>query len=177
MTFVSLLLIIFALALTGAVALVLAKLMEYREAERSHEDGDEFTPVKYAPMKRLLDPAEVAFLAEQPGTTSADLQDFKTARRRIFRSYLRELSGDFMALHSEARKLVAASPNRDPDLVEMVLRQQALFWITVARLEIQLGLDAVGLGSVDPRRLLDTVEALHIAMARATAVPGPVPVA
>lgn len=174
MTIASLLLAILAIALIGSVGMMVAKLMQYRDAE-SHEN-EEFSASKYAPMGRLLDPEETAYLASQPGTTAADIREFKNARRRIFRMYLRELTSDFTTLHAEARQLVAASPDKNPDLVEMVVRQQIRFWVSVARIELQLGLDAAGLGAVDPRRLLDTVEALHVAVARATAVPGPVPV-
>jgi hypothetical protein len=86
---------------------------------------------------------------------------------------LYELAADFQSLHAEARQIVAASPEKNPELVEMLLRQQFQFWASIARLEGQLALDAVGIGRVDPRRLLDAVEALNAAVARATAGPGP----
>lgn len=157
-----------------SVAILLDRLAQYRRELAGESD---FNPSRYAPMGRLLDPSEVAFLAAQPGTTAQELREFRTSRRRIFRMYLRDLTRDFMALHAEARELVAASPDRNPELVEMLLRQQVQFWMSVAGLEASLALDAVGLGSVDPRRLLETVESLHIAVVRATSVPGPVPVA
>lgn len=158
-----------------SVALLLSRLMEYRREFAGQ--GEDFNPSRYAPMGRLLDPSEAAFLAAQPGTTAQELREFRSSRRRIFRMYLRELTRDFMALHAEARELATASPDRNPELVEMLLRQQVRFWMSVASLEASLVMDAAGLGSVDPRRLLDTVESLHVAIVRATAVPGPIPVA
>ena len=175
MTIASLVLLVFAVVLISSVALTVAKLMAYRDAGETLEN-EEFNPSKYAPMTRLLDPSESAYLASQAGTTAAEIREFKNARRRIFRMYLRELAADFALLHAEARQLVAASPDKDPELVAMVLRQQVRFWVSVARIEVELGLEAAGIGAVDPRRLLDTVEALHVALARATAVPGPVAV-
>lgn len=175
MTIASMIALILAAIVFVSVALLLARITQYRQ--ESEEEREEFNPSRYAPMARLLDPSEVEFLASQPGTTSQEIREFRAARRGIFKMYLRELSSDFMVLHAEARLLAAASPEKNPDLVEMLLRQQVRFWVSIVGLEAQLALDAAGLGSVDPRRLLDTVESLHSAVARATAVPGPVPVA
>jgi hypothetical protein len=68
------------------------------------------------------------------------------------------------------------SPEKNHELVEMLLRQQVQFWAAILGIETQLVLDAAGIGRVDPRRLLDGVEALHAAVVRATAIPGPIPV-
>jgi hypothetical protein len=68
------------------------------------------------------------------------------------------------------------SPDKNPELVEMLIGQQLRFWVAIARIESQLALSAVGL-TADPRAILETVEALQQAIVRATALPGPVPVA
>jgi hypothetical protein len=126
-------------------------------------------------MQRLLDPEEIAFLRSQPGMTEADIAAFTKKRRQIFRMYLRELTADFQSLHAQARELVTVSPDKNPELVEMLLSQQVRFWTAIARIEFELALSAAGLNA-DPSRLLETVEALHTAIVRATALPGPVPV-
>jgi hypothetical protein len=174
MGFTSIFLIVVAVALTAFAAFAAARVMQYREAVPQRDDNIDLS--RYAPMGRLLDPEEAAFLAAQPGTTPQQVREFRQSRRRIFRSYLRELSADFQVLHTEARQLAAVSPEKNHELVEMLLRQQVQFWAAILGIETQLVLDAAGIGRVDPRRLLDGVEALHAAVVRATAIPGPIPV-
>jgi hypothetical protein len=57
----------------------------------------------------------------------------------------------------------------------MLMKQQVRFWVAIARIQCELALSSFGL-TADPSRLLETVETLHAAVVRATAVPGPVPV-
>lgn len=160
--------------LTVVVSVLVARLMQYRETPvTSREDID---LSRYAPMAHLLDPEEAAFLASQAGSTPQQVRAFRKGRRGIFRSYLRELTADFQALHAEAREIVAVSPEKNPGLVEMLMRLQFQFWFSIARLEAQLVLDAAGMGQVDPRRLLDAVGSLNAAIVQATSVPGPVPI-
>jgi hypothetical protein len=158
-------------ALTLAVAWLVSRLAAYRRGpETAGEPSAEYCAARYAPMTRLLDAEEEAYLARQPGVDARVLSQFRRQRRRVFRAYLRELAADYSALHAEARQLVAASPEKNAELVEMLLRQQVRFWMRLAAVEVQLVLESAGLGHVNPGRLLETVEGLS----GATAVPGPV---
>jgi hypothetical protein len=127
-------------------------------------------------MHRLLDAADLQYLASQPGVTQKDIARFQQDRRRAFRMYLRELAAEFSALHAQARELVAVSPQENSELVGNLIRMQARFWFSLASLELQLAAESVGIGHVDPTRILDAVENLNAAILRATAVPGPVAV-
>lgn len=169
---VSVLMLVVLVAAVLGVSFFAARLLAYRNAPASETS---FQPAHYAGMQRLLDPEDVDFLRSQPGTTDSDIEAFKKKRRQIFRMYLRELTADFQNLHAQARELVTVSPDKNPELVEMLLKQQVRFWVAIARIECGLALSAVGV-SVDPRSILDTVDALHSAILRATALPGPVAV-
>ncbi len=161
----------------GTVALVvlLARLLRYRQAFAG-EAGD-FSMERYEPMMRLLDPADFAFLARQPGAAeSGALEKMKRDRRRIFRTYLWELAADFREMHAQARELVAAAPEQHADLVGILLRQQVSFWAALGMIELELALDRMGLAAVNPQRLVAAAGSLRAALDRATAVPGPVPV-
>lgn len=165
---------VFVVLATGSVALLVALLLRYRGEPREETD---YSPTRYAPMTRLLDSQESAFLAAQPGVTRAELAAFRKQRRGVFRLYLQELVGDFSAMHTEARLLAAASPEKNPELVGMLMRSQVRFWASLALVEMQLVLDAAGAHRVHPDGLLENVATLHAALVRATTVPGPVPVA
>lgn len=170
--YISVLTVFVLIAAVTGVSFLTARLLKYRN---SPTPDTAFQPSHYAGMHRLLDPDEAAFLRSQPGMTEADIAAFSKKRRQIFRMYLRELTADYQNLHAQARELVTASPDRNPELVEMLLGQQVRFWAAIARIECELALSSVGL-TADPSRLLETVGALHGAVVRATALPGPVPV-
>jgi hypothetical protein len=156
----------------AGVALLLGRLHAYRGQDTENKNG--YSPAYYEPMRQLLDPQDVDFLASQPGVGRDQISEFNRNRRKIFRMYLRELAADFRALHRQARELVAASPEKSGDLVEMLLRQQVRFWMGLVAIEMQLAMESAGLGAVNPKRLLETVDALHAAVTHATASPGPV---
>lgn len=162
-------------AAAGSAAVLVSRLMRYTMT--SVADGeDDFSPAHYAPMARLLDPAEAAFLAAQPGVTSRDIARFQCERRGIFRMYLRELAADFASLHKRAREYATLSPEKSPDLVRNLIHVQFRFRAALFSVELQLALAEIGLGHVDAHRLLDAVESLHAALLAATVPPGPVPV-
>jgi hypothetical protein len=169
----SVLMVVVLIAAVAAGSFLAARLLQYRNTS-AMDTG--FQPAHYAGMHRLLDPEEVAFLRSQPGMTDADIETFTQKRRQIFRLYLRELTADYQNLHAQARELVTLSPDKNPELVKMLIGQQVRFWAAIARIECELALQAVGFAA-DPRSILDTVEALYSAILRATALPGPVPVA
>ena len=175
MSIPTILLLLMVAAAAGSAAVLVARLMQYRNTPQA-DDPEVFSLVRYAPMARLLDPADVAFLAAQPGMDAKAVEKFKLERRRVFRLYLRELVADFGLLHRQARELVAVSPDKNADLVENLVRLQVRFWGAVASVELQLALQHLGIGQVDAGRLLDAVDSLHSAVVRATSIPGPIPV-
>ena len=167
--------IIFLAMFAGSAAWFTARLLAYRPT-LDQAELPPFDAARYAPMGRLLDPADGQYLASQPGVTRADVARFEQSRRQTFRLYLRELAADFGALHAQAREMVAVSPEENHELVENLIRMQIRFWMAVVSIELQLAAEAAGIGRVDPSRILAAVESLNAAILRASAVPGPVAV-
>src|SRR5688572_20360045 len=85
-------------------------------AEEDHGTWlDTFSVTRYRPMERLLSKEDFEFLASQPGYDPGMSRKLRAERRRIFRSYLRQLRIDFIRLHQVARLLVLYSPEDRPD--------------------------------------------------------------
>jgi hypothetical protein len=120
---------------------------------------DEFSMERYEPMARLLAREDVEFLRDKMGARMA--ARWARARRRIFRLYLRDLASDFGHLHAEVRALVAESPEQYSPLIGVLMRQQITFLRAMAEMEIRLALSPVGLVRVDPRKLIQTIEAMR----------------
>jgi hypothetical protein len=130
----------------------------------SHAVREDFCPERYEPMARLLARDDVEFLRESVGARTA--ARWARSRRRIFRLYLRDLASDFGRLHAEARALVAESPEQYTHLVGMLMRQQVTFLRAMAAIEIRLALSPIGLAQVDPRKLIEAIEAMRLELDR-----------
>lgn len=126
----------------------------------------EFSPRRYEPMARLMDPADLLFLEAQPGFRPEIGKKFLRERKRIFRLYLRELAQDFHRLHAHARMAVASLPADHAPLVGMLVRQKARFWFEISLVEMKLSL---GTGSIQARGLVDAIAAMHAEIGRVAA--------
>jgi hypothetical protein len=120
----------------------------------------DFSIERYEPMARLLGDADLEFLTRAQGAEAA--ARWSRSRRRIFRLYLKDLASDFHSLHSEARALVAESPEQYSELVGILMRQQATFLRAMAAAEIRLALSWAGIGRVDARKLIRVIEAMRL---------------
>jgi hypothetical protein len=163
-----------AALLAVALGILLVRMLSYRRPFVGDDPPPEFSLSRYQPMAQLMSGDDLQFLSGQPGVTRVQHQRFKRNRRRVFRLYLRELAADFQLLHRQAREIVAESPQANAASVGSILRLQVDFWRFLALIELQLVLDQMGVGTVDSRRLLETVNALHASVSRASAGPGPV---
>lgn len=154
----------------SVVALLLGflvfRLFLYRQFKPDLSLKD-FSLARYQPMVRLLSADDLEFLASQPGSRPKILTQLKRDRRRIFRMYLRELAGDFQALHAEARKIAADSPEQHSELVGTLLAQQVTFWKAIAAIELRLMLPRTS--GMDISELIASVEALRLDVARMAA--------
>lgn len=170
------------LGIAGAMALAL-RLSHYWAGRASAAQGSEtdYDALYFEPLRNLLSLDDEEMFLEEAQPSAAEFANFRRERRRIFRMYLKELATEFQALHAEARQLAAAAPEEHADLVGMLLGQQLRFWQGLVAIEAGLMAESLGLRGVG-RRLLDTSGVLDLAngmsaaIARATAVPGPVPV-
>ncbi len=157
---------------SGAVAVLLLafltfKMLRYRNALSRNFSFNDFSMVRYQPMTRLLVSDDLDFLAAQPGCRPETLARLRRDRRRIFRMYLRDLAADFQALHAEARKMAASSPEPQTQLIASLLRQQFTFWFALLAIETRLLLPQAG--GLDIGELIASVEALRVDVARMAA--------
>ncbi len=138
--------------------------------DQTVEDG--FSPAQYQPMLRLLGREDLEFLRQQADCGAQIASEWNRDKQRIFRMYLRELSADFRRLHRHARLLVIESPERDPALMDLLIRQQVQFWRAMVVVELRLALSHVGLAGnvgltqLDARRLIDSMQAMHAEVTR-----------
>jgi hypothetical protein len=162
-------------ALLFAAVLIVVRLLAYRTvADPVQNETVGFSLARYEPMARLLGEEDFLFLASQPGYRPEIGAKWRRERRRIFRLYLAELAQDFQRLHREARAVVADSREEYSELVGVLMRQQLTFWLAMLGIELRLWLDRTGVHKVDARRLVESIEAMRLDLARFA---GPIPAA
>jgi hypothetical protein len=121
-----------------------------------------FSVARYRPMLRLLDEADYAFLAAQPGYSKKYLNRLRAERREIFRAYLRNLVRDFHRLHMAARMVLVYAPQDRPELAMTLMRQRFLFMFAVVAIECRLVLHTAGIGTVDVRKLIAALDNMRV---------------
>jgi len=114
---------------------------------------------RYRPMLRLLSDADLDFAAANPALRSR----IRTQRREIFRGYLRCLAKDYAGLLSGLRHMMVESGVDRPDLAKALAKNRVMFAVALCRVEIHLGLHAVGIGKVDVSGLVEALDALRSA--------------
>lgn len=153
-----------ALAVLAVVALLfLLRRLTSREVEAQADLGwsSEFSIAKYRPMERLFLEEDYDFLAAQPGFHPKIYRKLQSERRRVFRHYLRCVQRDFGRLSTAAKTLLLAAPQDRPDLARAILKQRLLFGYAMWTVRFRLQLQTLGLGSVDVRRLVATMEGMR----------------
>ena len=124
----------------------------------------------YRPMERLLNEADFEFLASQPGYDPRIARKLRAERRRIFRSYLHCLIGDFNALIHLAQLAAVHSADDRPNLASAIFRLRLNFFRNVAAVEIRLALAPLPLGSIDAKRLIGSLASVRENIAQSTAL-------
>src|SRR5260370_34935300 len=85
-----------ALAPIGlAVVFLYRTLASRQKVEVPMDELPVLSPDKYRPMERLLQEEDFRFLSSQPGFSPSLGRHFRTERRRLFVSFLRNLSNAF----------------------------------------------------------------------------------
>jgi hypothetical protein len=121
-----------------------------------------FSLATYRPMLRLLAEDDYRFYASQPGITPKAVEQLRKERRRVFKSYLRNLVRDFHRLHLAARMTLIYSAQDRPDLAQALLRLRLIFTWAVLMVEFRLVLHAFGFGAVDARKLLGALDSMRL---------------
>ena len=122
---------------------------------------DAFSVASYAPMERLLQRDDFAFLARQPGYRPEIGRRLRAERRRIFSAYLSRLVRDFNQLIGIGKLMVVYSPEDRQEFARQLWRQQIQFYFSVCSVRVQLALYPLGWAAADARRLLDAVAQLR----------------
>ncbi len=117
---------------------------------------------RYRPMERLLAEDDFRFLASQPGVDKRMLRRLRSERRKVFREYLACLSRDFSLVGAALRLMMMCSAQDRPDLAGILYKQQALFAVGMLAIQGRLLLHACGLGTVDVRGLVRSMEFMRL---------------
>lgn len=159
------------LILAGSAAWMLRRSRRHAKP-LSNSNSVPFSIERYLPMEQLLSADDLRFLQGMPGYRPEIGARWKAERRRVFRLYLEQLSVDFERLHSDARAMVAHSQSRESaPLVKMLVRQRITFERAMIAMRLKLVLDAAGIGSLNPRPLLDMLEAMRLDLTRLATPP------
>lgn len=149
----------------GVVWLLRRLLAPQAVSECDPEWLDEFSIEKYRPMLRLLADDDYDFLAMQAGQTMSTIRQLRRERRRIFRAYLRSLTSDFQRLHLAGRMLLVYSKEERPELAQKLVEQRIHFTLTILNVHFRLVLHTLGIGKVEVRGLLGSLDALRMEVA------------
>ena len=145
-----------------ALVLLYRKLSSQPDSEVAVDQCLVLSLEKYRPMERLLQEDDFRFLAAQPGFSPQLGRRFRTERRRIFRSYLRNLRRDFSRLSSAFRILIVHSVEDRGDLAKSLMRIRVMFAFGMLAVEGRLLMHAAGMGAINVSGLvasLDTMQA------------------
>ena len=130
-----------------------------------------FTPSRYMPMERLLDPVDHEFLASQPSYSRRMGRRFRANRIAAFRGYARCLGKDFSRVSSALKAVMIHASTDRSALAGLLLKQKLTFSYAMMTLEVKLALHSIGWSAptVDVRDLIGTLDAMS-AQLRALAV-------
>ena len=120
-----------------------------------------FCPESYAPMMRLLDEGDFAFLAGQPGYEAGIGRRLRAERKAVFRGYLWRLVRDFNELVATAKLMVVFSEEDRTEFAKSLWRQQVTFYFGVCALELRLAFYPMVLGTWDLQGPLGSLRRLH----------------
>ena len=164
------------LALVGLALVFIFREMGSRTTAKEFDPAwiEDFSIDEYRPMLRLLSEDDYEFLAGQAGYESKIGSQLRRERRRIFRAYLRNLVRDFNRLQHAAKIMTVCAAQDRPDLAQALLKQQLTFTIAVVAVKARLALHTIGIGSVEVRNLLGTVDSLRAEIGHLAPVAGQV---
>jgi hypothetical protein len=155
--------LLLSVLVVAAFALLLVKLWR-----RSRVPGgdpldwlDQFSVANYQPMERLLDHQDYRFLASQPGYRPSIASRLRRQRIGIFQTYLGGMIRDFHRLLKAARFIVVYSPNDQSAFAATLWRLRLRFYGSIFGVEARVLLYAIGIGRVDARGLLATLERMQ----------------
>jgi len=170
--------LVFALAvlllLAAGFVWMVRKLLSSRElAYATPEWLEGFSPATYRPMERLLAANDYRFLKSDAGYRSGMEAKLRAQRRRIFRKYLRSMTGDFNRLYNTAKLMLVHAEQDRPDLAKALIVLRLSFSATVLMAYGRLALDAAGLRATgySVRPLIQSLEGVQGQLLAVSALP------
>lgn len=127
---------------------------------------ENFSTASYRPMERLLSEEDVEFLRAQRGFEPGMDKALRAGRRKLFRAYLRSLALDFNRLHLALRLALLDAPADQPELGLILIKQKIVFYAALAAVHARLLLHTLGIGTVDVRGLVATLEQMRAELRR-----------
>jgi hypothetical protein len=147
-----------------AFVVLFGRLSSSRQTVAAPRNWDSiFTPSRYKPIERLLDPADYRFVKSQAGDSRRIVRRLRGQRIEIFRGYVRCLARDFSRV-SSALKFVMVHGSVDRSaLAGLLLKQRMLFSVHLMSIEAMLVLHRFGwsVPSVDVQRLVEALDMLR----------------
>lgn len=154
--------VLLAVAILILLFVVLFRLLARRPQQTASVEWlDNFSLESYAPMGRLLNQSDIAFLASQPGYRPEMGRRMMAERRKIFRDYLRLLIRDFNQLMSLGKLMVVHGAEDRAELAKSLWRHEIAFYFAVALVQCKLALWPLGLPAMDVHKLIEPLEAMR----------------
>jgi len=132
-----------------------------------------FAPNGYRPMERLLDGADYTYLRSHPAWNGRMNKNFRKARIRLFRGYLRELTRDFKQVRRLIRVLMVTSEVDRSHLAVLLFKQQLCFAASMISVEVSLILYGLGWSRVDVSGVIFVLNTLKVQLQGVVAAPAP----
>jgi len=117
-------------------------------------------------MERLFAQEDYCFLARQKGYDPRIATRLRRERIKVFRGYLRCISGDFRRLEAAISFWMAHAPEDRPDLAKALLKRRFLFSCAVLMAKWRLLLYGFGLGPADVQRLVGSLDDMRLHLRR-----------
>jgi hypothetical protein len=157
-----LLLLGLGIAFAGAAFWVLLRKLANRSGAELPDPAwlSRFSMESYAPMERLLDRTDFAFLESQPGCTAKIMKKMLRQRRKLFHEYLRLLVRDFGRVVAVGKLLMVHSSEDKAEFGRALFRIQAAFFVNVLVIRCKLAVYPWGWTGVDVARLVHSIESL-----------------
>ena len=132
-----------------------------RLAPVSPEWLNRYSVEKYRPMERLLSEEDYRFLKAHRSCDQRIIRKLRVERWGIFRAYLSCMRRDFSRFEAAIRLYMVYSPEDRPDLAKALLKKRVTFTSRLVAVECRLVLHRFGLGTVDVRDLVGSVDSMH----------------
>lgn len=148
--------------LAAAFAVLFAMMASRFNASSSPQEWlADFSVATYAPMERLLDERDFAFIASQAGYDPSIVRRLRLERKEIFRGYLRRLVRDFNQLLAIAKLMIVYGGEDQIEFARSLWRQQITFYCAVFALRCRLALYPMITGTWDVGNLVAVLERMR----------------